>query len=394
MNLTIPLELRLRGARPKHRSCVPRGLRSLSPRRDDCWSRPVIPVLVFLAFLPLACSSNRFQIANATGPQIDSLPPPPTTGGGNQLLPPVVVAPVDPVAVPVPQVPEFAATPATGTSAGALPGSYTGQNSHNPNPVGAANRVRITQTPRPGQPGTTLALEPQTRELIGRVVNSQGRPESGASVQVLQVDRPSQVIAEVATNANGAFRIRNLQPGTRYELFASARLGGQRLTGSTTALAPNTGVVIQLNREGAAAISPLRSRLGSPAPSNRSAVPVAGSSSGAVGNVMVSTPAMLGAPLAVSAAPAAAQPVITPSTSQPVAAVTTPPPALPPAVAQPMPPQATSPLPALQPSGVPTSPSLPLGYQPTAVPQPAFQPAAPINPQSAGESRWTPVVPR
>lgn len=102
-------------------------------------------------------------------------------------------------------------------------------------------------TPRPGPPGSTLQPLVTGPELIGRVVDDQGRPVASASIQVVERSRAGRrVAAELASAADGRFRVRNLQPGIQYDLVATTTRG-PRLVGTTVAVPPDTAVIIQLN---------------------------------------------------------------------------------------------------------------------------------------------------
>jgi thiol-disulfide isomerase/thioredoxin len=175
----------------------------------------------------------------------------------------------------------------------------------NPNYTGVGNRRQVTETPRPGPVGTRLEPAASGPELVGRVVDPLGRAESAASVRVLDLSRGGQVAAEVATDGDGRFEVRNLQPGTRYELVAIRTLGGQRLAGSTVAVPPDTNVLIQVAADYASSISPHGHRLDAGTPVRPAAWPAAA----AVGQVRVSTPALLGYPQSAAATQAAPAPV-------------------------------------------------------------------------------------
>lgn len=271
--------------------------------------------LVLLA----GCTSNRFQYANPAAAREDldlatRTPPPPP------LQPPVQAIPTDvpfaqplppPVGVPANGIPAVGPLPPPGAGAGlainpAIP--------ENPNPAntGVMNRRRLTETPRPGEPGSQLQLAPDGPELVGRVVNSFGQPEAKVAIQVLDVGRGRRVVAELASSADGSFRVRNLEHGGQYELRASTADNGRRLVGQTMAVAPDTGVVIQVEPEDGRSFSPLGNRLssvaqarGSEATSPRIGRPIA-SGDGRLapvsrGSLAVSTPPLRGWPEATAA---------------------------------------------------------------------------------------------
>lgn len=231
---------------------------------------------VVLATFVCGCSSHRFQLANARGrgsndafaataaPRVPASPTPsPLISSG---LPPATTVPA--IAAAEPRL------------------------SDNPNPgiAGVGNRRLVTETPRPGPVGSPLEPATSGPDLVGRVVDPLGRPEPNAPVRVLDLSRAGQVAAEVATDGDGRFEVRNLQPGTQYELIAVRSAVGQRLAGSTIAVPPNTSVLIQVASEYASTISPRGNRLDTPIPARPSSLPPIG----VYGNVTVSTPAILG----------------------------------------------------------------------------------------------------
>lgn len=251
-----------------------------APYRDAAvWrAAPLIALFFAICFLGNAgCSSNRFQLANnreragfedfAGNPGYNAVP----------FQPPVASPPLMPA-------PGYAAAPAPvyGAAPGvpAVPGGYGAAAQPlpplaqseplplpvNPNPAntGVLNRRRLAATPRPGEPGSQLALEPDGPELVGRVVNAVGQPEARASIQVLDIARGRRVAAELASGTDGGFRVRHLEYGNQYELQAIASSGGERLVGSTIAVAPDTAVVIQVQSQddnSPRAYSPLGNRL-------------------------------------------------------------------------------------------------------------------------------------
>lgn len=219
--------------------------------------------LLVLAVLWSGCSSNRFQVAERSDDVAlpRSVPiVPPTPQASVAVSAPTAAPGSGAVAVvPVPRSStEFSglgSSPPLG-SAGTIPvqpepAPGTGALSLNPNPnqTGARNRRRVTETPRPGAEGSRLDLQPDGPELVGRVLNAFGQPQPYASIQVRDLRRPGQIVAETAAGAGGAFRVRNLAPGVQYQLSAAAEAQGRRLLGTTVAVAPNTAVIIQVDYE-------------------------------------------------------------------------------------------------------------------------------------------------
>lgn len=284
-------------------------------------SRARWTLVAVLLIFSAGCTSNRFQYANSRPEDVGGFAGSP---GYNTppLQPPVPAYPVGPppggFAVPAPQgaiasVPPQAAPQAYGAqplpplaNADPLPLPL------NPNQAntGVLNRRRVTEVPRPGEPGSQLTLEPDGPELVGRVVNSLGQPAPRASIQVLDIARGRRVMAELASGTDGGFRVRNLEYGGQYELQVIAGVGGERLVGSTIAVAPDTAVVIQLQPQddnSPRAYSPLGNRLSSvaqvspPADAPRLGIPTANApvipAAQAGGAVAVITPPLLGQPV-------------------------------------------------------------------------------------------------
>lgn len=215
----------------------------------------VQPLISLLILVGVGCSSNRFQVATDTrgrgGPDPDlnypsgpRVPPTPVptdpdgTGGvaaaprGVNVLPPAPMITDDPLA-----------------------------RNPNPNQTGAGNEPPMTRTPPPGAPGSRQDRAFDGPELAGRVVNRENRPQPGASVQIVDVARSRRIVAEVASGADGSFRVLNLEPGVQYELIGSATDGGRRLIGRVVAVPPDTGVIVPVDFEGPVSRSPLGHRL-------------------------------------------------------------------------------------------------------------------------------------
>lgn len=293
--------------------------------RGGRWVCARIILFVTVAFSAGCLSSNRFQFANDSrtgsgfddfvaappprGPIVPAVPfqppvghaepplfaqgnPPPGGIGYAELFQPPMNDAPPPVAdarpLPIPANP-------------------------NPNNTGVNNQRILGQTPKPGDPGSQLNRAADGPELIGRVVNSYGQPAAGVSIQVLDLGRGRRVAVETASRADGGFRVRNLEYGVQYELQAISNNGGQRLVGSTIAVAPDTAVVIQILPEDSRTYSPLGNRLSSlaqardavPSIPPRPGYPPSNSSSALLpaaripGSVSVNTPAILDRPLVV-----------------------------------------------------------------------------------------------
>lgn len=367
---------------------------------------------MLLVLLAAGCSSNRFQLANARDREWDNrlaandrrpvVPPGPPISD----LPPAGIA-ERPGGAPQP-------IPAIGDRRGLA--DLPPEPGDNPNlaNTGAGNRRRTTQTPRPGPPGSQLELASDGPQLVGRVVNSYGRPEPRASLQVIEVGSSRRIVAEAVSASDGTFRVVNLRPGAQYEVVAATTNKGVREIGTARAVVPQTNVLVQLEDESVASSPGLRPRSRT-APSEPLAPlavrgqPIAAPVSNPLpGSVQVSTPTMLQAVLPVPVAPAERPPLASSNDPrQPLPART-------PGEGYgiPPPPNAVAPLPpGVQPNPQPTFPSAQPTFiqpQPGAVapagPGPAFTPApvapfAPASPTvfpqpgSATDQDWAPVVP-
>lgn len=225
------------------------------------------PVLALLASSGGGCSSQRFQLANrddtlyekqiaATDVRV------PVDGGPPVRTAPIVATPVVPSMVgPGPE--SFAATvPAVPVS---------------PAPPSPIARPILAETPRPGPAGTRLDPAVTAVELVGRVVNPVGQPAPHVALQVLDPRENERVVAEVATDDYGMFRVRNLSPGLPYRLVAASRGAEGQLVGSITATPPDTAVVLQLQLENLiSGRSVLGNRLASTSPIERTSIPAPG----------------------------------------------------------------------------------------------------------------------
>jgi thiol-disulfide isomerase/thioredoxin len=219
--------------------------------------------LLALLIFASGCASNRFQLAN--DPKIDRNAEfaalernriAPVTAPG-QVAPPIgldeptAVAAVHPTqpapASNIPATtypPQLASPPTTETDPDALLAANT-----NPANANLNNRTRVTETPRPGAPGTRLEPAVENTQILGRVVNLNGRPEVNASIRVLEVNQGNRVAAETASGPDGRFRIQNLAPGVRYEIQAATSTSGLRYIGSTMATPPEASAVVRLEPE-------------------------------------------------------------------------------------------------------------------------------------------------
>jgi thiol-disulfide isomerase/thioredoxin len=271
-----------------------------------------------MTMLVTGCASNQFRLANPRQRERDeaalaNIPPPAPRGGA---------APMAPVAVAtVPAMPQSApgavaagpASPLAGSPLATLPPSTAGpglgvapptalapdplaDNPH-PNETGPMNRRLLARTPAPGAPGSSLNLTADGPSLVGRVVNAIGRPAPYSSIRVMEVGQPSRVVAEVAAAADGTFHIHLLRVGAQYELVAVSSDAGEKLMGTTIAVPPDTGVVIQLNRPYASTRSPLGTPLDRPAGGALMTPRTGGAGSASlvptVGRVVVTVPTLL-----------------------------------------------------------------------------------------------------
>jgi len=124
--------------------------------------------------------------------------------------------------------------------------------------------------------------------LAGRVLDSYDHVPPPTFIRVVRGDNrgPKGEPMEVATDAQGFFMIRDLQPGQHYQLIARTRDGGPRMAGTTWATPPNPRVLIYISSDlatpntppapGPPAIPGPRSQGG---PSRDSSTPNAGSDS-------------------------------------------------------------------------------------------------------------------
>lgn len=277
-------------------------------------------LLLACLVLPGGCTSNRFQLANgrdrnrdlgvAAAPVVPARPQPQAETVPAVPAPQELPVPASPAPAPQP-FPSFEppqnAVGAEFEPPGRAPESPANRPLDRPY---AGDRTRVTRTPRPGPPGSSLELASDGPEFVGRVVNPYGRPEPGASIQIREVGGLSRVIAEVASGQDGAFRVVNLVGGVQYELSAASSQAGQRYVGSTIAVPPDTSVIIPLRAENRSPVSALEGPPGQRRPipqptSDRDTY--AGASrrqrSRRGGAVVVSTPALLGRPNEVPAEP-------------------------------------------------------------------------------------------
>lgn len=217
-------------------------------------------LLMLLGGVLGGCSSHRFELANRSRREI--VPPVPQPAPVVEAAaippypqnPPVVV--IDPNSAATRVVPPAAASSALATTTPAAVEVNPAVVATRPLPANPnagetspRNRRRVTETPRPGPPGSLLTLANDGPELFGRVVDDVGRPVPRASVQLLDLSQGGRLVAEVATGGDGTFRVINLRQGTQYEVVGASSDAGQRFTGSTVAVAPDTSVVVQLDRQ-------------------------------------------------------------------------------------------------------------------------------------------------
>lgn len=250
--------------------------------------------------LASGCTSNRFQTATGSRDRDDFVVPPEPPRGA--APPPVAAAPYQ--------------------RSGDLFGNP------NPNQTGAGNQRLMTQTPPAGPPGTESTRAADGPELGGRVVNTDGRPEAEASIQVIDIGRGNQVAAEVSSDPAGTFRVINLVPGARYEIRAVSVRAGRRYLGRAVATVPDTAIIIQLEPEDSQQFSPLGNRLSSEGAGlvqrnidqDWERARRAGVELHDAGQVVVSTPVLIGQPrpmpIASPASPAESDPAIATFASQ------------------------------------------------------------------------------
>lgn len=353
----------------------------------------VLPSAMLLAmmFTASACSSNRFQLANERGQQFD----PSTYAANPPARIPAVPAYPDPLVSPTPPygsrpVGNELPPPIAGIQDELPPPDLNSSfarneipppadrrlvfgDNPNPNETGPRNRRRVIETPRPAEPGTTLELAPDGPEVVGRIVNSYGRPEPRATIQARDVVS-GELWAEVASNGGGAFRISNLRPGAQYELVAFTASQGIRESGRTFVSAPNTNVVIQVSQEGGGSGSPAGQQGAAPASGQGFGPGLSPPATVAPGMAVPQFPQF--APVRPSPSPGARLPgsiqVITPPMNGPYV---TPPPSGPlpqaPYAPSPMPNSYAPPAGASPPPWQPTYPAGPAsGFQGSATPRP------------------------
>jgi thiol-disulfide isomerase/thioredoxin len=267
----------------------------------------------------VGCNSNQFRLSNRGDTKYERELAArdvrvPVDGGPPVRVPasPMLGQPIVP-AVPGQGVETYAAT------VPAQPAPFPAQLPPRPAETAPGAQPILAETPRPGPVGSRLDMLVGGPELAGRVVTPVGQPSPRTPIQVLDPRQGERVVAEVATDDFGMFRVRNLQPGMPYRLVASSRAADGRLVGSITATPPDAAVVLQLQLENlVSGLSPLGNRLSAdaygastPAGAASRPIPAAASVAGpsALGNVTVATvrpydaagPAMAAAGLAAGA---------------------------------------------------------------------------------------------
>jgi thiol-disulfide isomerase/thioredoxin len=87
--------------------------------------------------------------------------------------------------------------------------------------------------------------------LAGRVLDSYDHVPPPTYIRAIRADTRGQKgePLEVATDAQGFFMIRDLQPGQHYQLIARTRDGQPRLAGTTWAVPPNPRVLIYISQD-------------------------------------------------------------------------------------------------------------------------------------------------
>jgi thiol-disulfide isomerase/thioredoxin len=108
-----------------------------------------------------------------------------------------------------------------------------------------------------GAPGYADRTQPATVSgvLAGRVLDSYDRNPPPAFIKVVQVganganaaSAPAPV--EVATDGQGFFAVRGLQPGQHYQLIARTRDGSPKLAGTVWATPPNPRILIYMSED-------------------------------------------------------------------------------------------------------------------------------------------------
>lgn len=269
--------------------------RCISPSRVGRLARWLAPVAAAAALV--GCNANQFRLSNRDDTKYE-----------RELAARDVRVPVDggpPVRVPASPMlgqPIVPAVPGQGmeTYAATVPAQPAPLPPRPPETVPGSQPI-LAETPRPGPVGSRLDMLVGGPELAGRVVNPVGQPSPRTPIQVLDPRDGERVVAEVATDDFGMFRVRNLQPGAPYRLVASTRAADGRLVGSITATPPDAAVVLQLQLENlVSGLSPLGNRLSSdgygaatPAGAASRAIPAAGAANlagpPALGNVTVAT---------------------------------------------------------------------------------------------------------
>ncbi|MGL5096589.1 MAG: hypothetical protein ACRDD1_13430 [Planctomycetia bacterium] len=179
--------------------------------------------MLYVCCLAAGCTSNRFQLSQ--GPN-SGLPPPD---------------------VPVVDLPRPAAGPGL-TPVYPAPEPYAPAPDQ---PVGVNNNPFPPAAPAFGGPYTGADPAFATGvEVSGIVVDAVGRPSPRTSLQVAEIGGQRLVVADLASAADGTFRVVNLQAGAQYEIRGSSTLGGRLLVGTIVAQAPRAGLVLQLRSEG------------------------------------------------------------------------------------------------------------------------------------------------
>lgn len=237
-----------------------------SSNRTATLARLLVPT--FLLVMAFGCSSQRFQLANRDDTLYE-----------RQIAAADVRVPVN-GGPPVPTTPAIVATPVVPAISGPGPESFAANVPAvpaNPTPPSPIDRPLLVETPRPGPPGTRLDPAVTAVELVGRVVNPLGQPAPRVPIQVLDPRQNENVVAEVATDDYGMFRVRNLSAGLPYRLVATSRAADGQLVGSISATPPDTAVVLQLQLENLiSGRSVLGNRLASNGPLQRASIPAPG----------------------------------------------------------------------------------------------------------------------
>jgi thiol-disulfide isomerase/thioredoxin len=105
-----------------------------------------------------------------------------------------------------------------------------------------------------GGPGYAERTQPSTVSgvLAGRVLDSYDRNPPPAFIKVVLASAnngSAQDPVEVATDGQGFFAIRGLQPGQHYQLIARTRDGSPRLAGTVWATPPNPRILIYMSED-------------------------------------------------------------------------------------------------------------------------------------------------